>query len=380
MTKISLVCLLLVILVPISCLAIEPMQETGVPTSEVDKEAGHVLTPEEVAKLLVRPRCFGSLGDTTGSYAIRDYAIPSNGIALSAQLYLPAETGRWPLVILIPGGFNETELVMQAPRYYAPILARCGFAALVYYKRGTGSSGGVYADATNDDFIDDVVNIAMKLAQDPHIDSTRMGVMGGSGGGLIAPLAAARYQRISFVVSNSGPIVSGEEEANYNIQGALRLRGYSDSLVQLVMPLWRRHHAAWAHGDTAELEAVAAEITEMREQIDPFALPTPYQEVFTDSNLIFLWPSFRSASRDYMSELKHMRAQWLCIYGAEDTIVPVGSSVDNIQRLMKESGNEDYSMIVLPGVDHSFFDPRTGEQVPVIRIIVNWLELAVLEP
>jgi dienelactone hydrolase len=379
MTKISLVCLLLVILVPISCLAIERTQETSVLAPGVDERSDHILTTEEVTKLLVRPECFGSPGDTTGSYVIRHYTIPSNGIALSAQLYLPAETGKWPLVILVPGGFNETELVMQAPRHYAPILARCGFAALVYYKRGTGSSGGVYADATRDDFIDDVVNIAMKLAQDPHIDSTRMGVMGGSGGGLIAPLAAARYPQISFVVSNSGPIVPGEEEANYNIQGALRLRGYSDSLVQLVMPLWRRHHAAWAHGDTAELETVAAEVTQMREQIDTFALPTPYREVFTDSNLIFLWPNFRSASHDYMSELKHMRAQWLCIYGAEDSIVPVGSSVDNIGRLMKESGNEDYSIIVLPGVDHSFFDPRTREQVPVIRIIVNWLEHAVLE-
>jgi dienelactone hydrolase len=380
MTKIGLGCLLLVILVPIPCVATGRMQETGAPAPGVDEGAGHVLTPEEVAKLLVRPRCFGSPGNTTESYVIRDRAIPSKGISLSAQLYLPAETGKWPLVILVPGGFNETELIMESPRYYAPRLACCGFAALVYYKRGTGSSGGRYADATNDDFIDDLVNVARNLAQDPHVDSTRIGVMGGSGGGLIAPLAAAHYPRISFVVSNSGPIVPGEEQANYNIEGALRLRGYSDSLVQLVMPLWRRHHAAWAYADTAELEAVAAEITKMREQIDTFALPTPYQEVFTDSNLIFLWPAFRSASRDYMSELKHMRAQWLCLYGAEDTVVPVGSSVDNIARLMKESGNEDYSIIVLPGVNHSFFDPRTREQVPVIRIIVNWLQHAVLEP
>jgi dienelactone hydrolase len=380
MTKTRLVCFLLVFLVPISCPATERVQETSLPASGVDEGADHVLTPEEVAKLLVRPGCLGSPGNTTESDVVRDCAIPSKGISLSAQLYLPAESGKWPLVILVPGGFNETELIMGSPRYYAPRLARCGFAALVYYKRGTGLSGGIYADATNDDFIDDVVNIARKLAQDPHIDSTRIGAMGGSGGGLVAPLAAARYPQISFVVSNSGPIVSGEEEANYNIQGALRLRGYGDSLVQLVMPLWRRHHAAWAHGDTAELEAVAAEITEMRVQIDTFALPTPYQEVFTDSNLIFLWPSFRSASRDYMSELKHMRSQWLCIYGAEDAVVPVGPSVDNIGRLMKESGNEGYSIVVLPGVDHSFFDPRTREQVPVIRIIVNWLEQTALEP
>jgi pimeloyl-ACP methyl ester carboxylesterase len=238
----------------------------------------------------------------------------------------------------------------------------------------------VYAEATQDDFVDDVVNIAKKLAQDPHIDSTKIGAMGGSGGGLVAPLAAVRYPQISFVVSNSGPIVQWEEEGNYNMENALKFRGYSDSLVQLVMPLWRKHHAAWAKSDTAELKAVATEITQMRNQVDPFALPTPYQEVFTDSNLIFLWPSFRSASLDFLSELRHMRAKWLCIYGEKDPIVPVPPCVSNILWLMKESGNDDYNIIVLPGVDHSFFDQQTRQQVPVIRIMINWLESSVLNP
>jgi dienelactone hydrolase len=355
-------------------------QKTPMPAPSRDEKSDHILSSEVVEKLLIRPECFGPPSDTTRPYVIQDHVIPSKGISLSAQLYLPSATDRWPLVILVPGGFNETELVMESPRYYAPRMARCGMAALVYYKRGTGSSGGIYAEATEDDFIDDVVNIAKELTGHPQIDPTRIGAMGGSGGGLVAPLAAARYPKISFVVSSSAPIISSEEHNNYNIKNALKFRGYADSLVHIVMPLWRRHHAAWAHGDTAELEAVAAEITEMRKQIDPFALPTPYQEVFTDSNLVFLWPRFRSASRDYMSELKNMRAKWLCIYGEKDMVVSVQSSISNIPQLMKESGNADYSIIVLPGVDHSFFDPETSQQVPVIRIIVNWLKDSVLRP
>ncbi|MGB2698027.1 MAG: CocE/NonD family hydrolase, partial [Candidatus Zixiibacteriota bacterium] len=284
-------------------------QERITVKAAINKESDHILDSEAVAKLLNRPPCLVSSSDTVRSYLVKDYVIPSNGISLSAQLYLPSETGKWPLVILVPGGFNETELIMQSSRYYAPRLARCGIAALVYYKRGTGPSGGVYAEATRDDFIDDVVNIAKYLSEHPNIDSTRIGLMGGSGGGLIGPLAAARYPKISFVVSNSGPIVPSEEQLNYNIENALRYRGYADSLVDLAMPVWRRHHAAWAQSDTAELEAVTAQITKMRKHYDPFLLPTPYQEVFQDSNLIFLWPTFRSASRDYLSELKQMRAK-----------------------------------------------------------------------
>jgi pimeloyl-ACP methyl ester carboxylesterase len=129
----------------------------------------------------------------------------------------------------------------------------------------------------------------------------------------------------------------------------------------------------WAAADTAGLETVASEIVAMRECYDPFLLPTPYNEVFSDSNLVFLWPEFRSASHDYLSEMKTMRAKWLSIYGEKDRIVPVTSCVRNIAALTKASGNEAYTVIVLPGVDHSFFRTGTRDQVPVLRIVVNWL-------
>ena len=35
--------------------------------------------------------------------------------------------------------------------------------------------------------------------------------------------------------------------------------------------------------------------------------------------------------------------------------------------------NKDYSIFVLPEVEHSFINPETRRQVPVINIILNWL-------
>jgi pimeloyl-ACP methyl ester carboxylesterase len=333
----------------------------------------HMLAAEAVERLLAKPVCFESSSDFDGRGDVHEFPVVSSGITLSAELYLPRGDGPWPAVILVPGGFNETDLIMLTPRHDAPRLARCGFAAVVYYKRGTGLSGGSYGDATYDDFADDVGSIARRLTHHPHIDPARIGVKGGSSGGLVACVAAARYPEISFVISTSGPIVSWEEESNINIAHALRSRGYADSLVEQVLPLWRRHHAMWAAADTAGLETVASEIVAMRECYDPFLLPTPYNEVFSDSNLVFLWPEFRSASHDYLSEMKTMRAKWLSIYGEKDRIVPVTSCVRNIAALTKASGNEAYTVIVLPGVDHSFFRTGTRDQVPVLRIVVNWL-------
>jgi len=335
--------------------------------------ATHRLTAEDVERLLARPACLESAPEGDEWSRIEDFPVSSRGITLSAKLYVPTEEGPWPAVILVPGGFNETELMMEMPRYEAPRLARCGFAAVVYYKRGTGLSGGSYAEATYDDFIDDVGNIARQLARYPGIDQERIGANGGSGGGFVASIAAARYPEISFAINRSGPIVPMEEENDFNIAYALRSRGYADSLVEQVLPLWKRHHAAWALADTAALQTVASEIRTKRESYDFFLLPTPYDEIFTDSNLIFLWPRFRSSSRDYLCELTTMCKKWLSIYGEKDPIVPVTSCVQSIETLMKASGNDEYSVIVLPDVDHSFIDSDTRRQIPVIRIVVNWL-------
>lgn len=333
----------------------------------------HRLTEKDVERLLVKPACSKTILQGEKWSRIQNFPVQTKGITLSAELYLPEGEGPWPAVIIVPGGFNETELIMESSRYEAPRLAQCGFAAVIYYKRGTGLSGGCYADATYDDFIDDVGSIAIQLSQHSDIDKARIGASGGSGGGFVASIAAARYPQITFVVNKSGPIVPQDEEDNFNISYALRSRGYADSLVEQVLPLWKRHHAAWAQADTAELKSVAVEIKAKREQYDPFMLPTPYTEVFTDSNLVFLWPKFRSASRDYLSELKTMRKKWLSIYGEKDPIVPVTSCIQNIEALMKKSENDEYSIIVLPDVDHSFINHDTRRQVPTIRIVVNWL-------
>lgn len=343
-------------------------------TAENSKQNSHILTSEQVEKLLSKPACRESFKRSDTTYQIEKMEIPSNGIRLYCELYLPLGEGKFPLVILTHGGFNEFDLIMSAPLYEAPIFAHCGFAALVYHKRGTGKSGGDYASSTNDDFINDIGNIASYLAKHNRIDATRIGVSGGSVGGLNGPVAAARYPIISFVVNKSGPIVPGEEAGNYNMENALRFRGYPDSLVQQVMPYWKKHHALWAKRDTMQLKLFADEIIELRKKYDMFLLPSTYSEVYSDTNLIFLRPQFNSAGNNVYQELNHLKSKFLSVYGEQDKIVPVPSSINNIQKLMAESGNKDYAIILLPEVDHSFINPGTRRQVPVLNIVLNWLE------
>jgi len=301
--------------------------------------------------------------------------VPSNGIELYCELYLPLKGKNFPLVILTHGGFNNFEEIMRSPLYDTPILTHCGYAALVYHKRGTGRSGGDYANSNRDDFINDIGSIAQYFSKHPLIDKTKIGVIGGR---LNGPVAAARFPDISFVVNKSGPIVTCEEESNYNIENALKYRSYPDSLIQQVMPYWRKQHSLWTKGDTLQLKSFSNEIIELRKKYDLFLLPSTYEEIYADTNLAFLRPEFTSMCQNVYKELGHLNKKFLSIYGELDKVVPVDSSVRNIQRLMDDSGNKNYSIIVLPDVDHSFFYPGTNKQIPAINIVLNWLNENIL--
>ncbi|MCP4633812.1 MAG: prolyl oligopeptidase family serine peptidase [candidate division Zixibacteria bacterium] len=336
------------------------------------KNIPNLMSSEEVSRLLTTPACMKSFNRSDTTYSIEYINIPSNGISLYGRLFLPKSSGKYPLIVFIHGGHNNLELLNSAPLYYAPRLAHCGYAALVYDKRGTGKSGGVFHESTYDDFITDIGNAAVYLSKHKAINPERIGVYGGSQGGRFAPLAAARFDIISFAISASGPIGTIEENWNYNIKNALKIRGNPDSTIDAVMPYWLRHHAAWANNDTLEFNALAKEIIKLREKYDPFIIPSTYEEIITDSNLFMFRAGFNSISRDYLSELKNFRKKWLCIYGELDEQVNAQASIKNLTACMEASKNENYSIILFRGHEHSFRNVKTGDQEPIINIIVNW--------
>ena len=200
-------------------------------------------TRERLGTLLKEPACLQSSGDSGETYRVEAVSFKSGKITLAGKLYLPAGGQKHRAVVFMHGGGNNYDLIMSAPRYYARRLAPCGFAALVYDKRGTGQSGGVFSEATFDDFIDDAGNAAVFLSRDERIDPARIAIYGGSEGGQLAPVASIRFPVIAAAISVSGPFASAVEQANHNMEYSLHSRGYTDSLVDLVMPLWRRHHA-----------------------------------------------------------------------------------------------------------------------------------------
>ena len=117
-----------------------------------------------------------------------------NRITLAGTLTRPSEGGPHPTAVMITGSGpqDRDETVMGHKPFWiiADDLARAGVAVLRFDDRGTGESTGDFASATSLDFADDVRAALRYLTTRDDVDAKRLGVIGHSEGGLIAPMVA----------------------------------------------------------------------------------------------------------------------------------------------------------------------------------------------
>ena len=95
----------------------------------------------------------------------------------------------------------------------ADYLTRHGIAVMRYDDRGVGGSGGrdTLGEATTVDFATDALAVLNHLKTIESVDSAKIGIIGHSEGGLIAPIVATMTDDVAFIVSMAGPGVQGRK-------------------------------------------------------------------------------------------------------------------------------------------------------------------------
>ena len=143
------------------------------------------------------------------------YRNDPGGITLAGTLTTPANKGPFPAVILISGSGaqDRDETIFQHKPFLvlADNLTRRGVAVLRVDDRGVGGSTGSVANSTSEDFASDVLAGIAFLKSRDDIDSKKIGLVGHSEGGLIAPMVAARSSDVAFIVMLAGTGLPGDE-------------------------------------------------------------------------------------------------------------------------------------------------------------------------
>ena len=313
-------------------------------------------------------------------YRTIEVRIPhQNGHVLAGELMLPDGVARPPVVVFITGSGpqdrDESLMNHQPFLVIADHLARNGIASLRCDDRGVGDSTGDFSQAITTDFATDVIAQVEWLSTRQEIDSSAIGLVGHSEGGLIAPIAAVSDRRIAFIVLMAGTGVDGGEILSSQTRRICELQGYSE---EMLVPIMTAHRVLMTlvRNDASDDEIKAGYRTLLEVQ-----LKTSHAKGFIDEgqlaeNLESLndgYPEFLTPWMDAFIKLDPLdylgRAECpvLALNGSHDVQVLLELNLSAIERSILEAGGQ-VTTIAYPELNHLFQSSTTGAVSEYVEI------------
>jgi pimeloyl-ACP methyl ester carboxylesterase len=300
------------------------------------------------------------------------YENKKGGVKLAGALTLPRSGGPFPAVLLITGSGpqdrDETLFGHKPFLVLADYLTRRGIAVLRVDDRGVGGSTGKTSEATSADFADDVLAGVEFLKGRKEINSSQIGLIGHSEGGIIAPLVASRSKDVAFIVLLAGTGLPGEEILYLQAAALLKLAGADAALLARQKALQARlfgivrgekDNAVAEKKVRAALEEAIAKLTkeETKQVLDPLGglsgMDAQVQMVLS--------PWFRHfLDYDPRPALRKVTCPVLALNGEKDVQVPAEVNLKAIAAALKEAGNKDVTTLQLPRLNHLFQTCKTG--------------------
>jgi uncharacterized protein len=227
-----------------------------------------------------------------------------SGARLAGTLYLPLGARPSPAVVWLHGSGEQARLS------YGTLVAayiRDGIAFFSYDKRGVGDSEGTCCPDVDGHFnlvTADAVGAVSAIRSFREIDPTRVGYLGASAAGWVAPRAAEDSNHVAFLAIAS--------------PGVLR------------------------HSIVAKFEEFAGGSESDK--------PRPSEAAIAAK--IASWDGSGFDPEPYLDQLR-VPALWL--FGGADRNVPPVQSVERLRSIKRERG-KDWTIVVYPGAGHGLFD------------------------
>ena len=325
-----------------------------------------------------------------------EFTNAKENINLAGTLTLPQKKEKSSAVILIAGsGPNDRDETIFGHKPFwvlADYLSRNGIAVLRYDKRGVEKSGGEYFTATTQDFADDAEAALNYLKSRKEIDSSSIGLIGHSEGGIIAPMIASQNKDVKFLVLMAGLGVSGIELSLAQNQFAFNKASLSDKEKDSLNEILKKVFTStdnWTEyvGSEAERSALKNELNILWQNLPMKIRGQVTKETFiekTTANIATPW--FRHFLKvNPPIYLQKLSIPVLAINGEKDTQVDYKSNLSAIESALIEGGNIKYEIKTYPNLNHLFQESNTGEIDEYVKIeqtistkvlsdITKWIE------
>ncbi|MDF4220056.1 alpha/beta hydrolase [Maribacter sp. M208] len=309
-----------------------------------------------------------------------------DSISLAGTLTYPKMGSDFPAVILISGSGPQdrnSELMNHKPfLVIADYLTKNGIAVLRVDDRGTHESEGNYNETGLKGFVNDTKSAFEFLKTHKEINNSKIGLIGHSLGGVIAPIIASENTDVSFIVILAGSGIRGDKlmllqkeliERKMGVpevgitQGQNNMKGAYDIILK-------------SNNNNTQLQ------TELKNYFDNVfggMLPTNQIQALSEQMSIPWLTDF--IKFDPQTSLSKTKCPVLALNGSNDLQVPPKENLETIEMILKENGNKDVETKQLENLNHLFQESETGlpneyatiEQTfspKVLEIMTEWIK------
>ena len=341
----------------------------------------------------------GAQTDATADlpYTEEEVSFPggADDVTLAGTLTLPAGEGPFPAMVLVTGSGaqdrDETIGQMKPFALLADALTRAGVAVLRYDDRGSGASTGNFLSATTAEFTADAIAAIQYLESRDDINPDEVGMLGHSEGGVVGAGVGAQ-NAADFIISLAGTAVGGVDLILQQNRRVMAAEGATQEQIDAQLTTLEQVLPLVVDGDLDAAMQIAREATlaafEMldaetqnqfgsAEQYADIAVPAAMAQLTQPWYLHFL-------SLNPADNWAQTTVPVLGLFGTLDVQVDAEQNAGPMEAALAEAGNEDVTIVVIPGANHLFQAATTGavseygtlppEFTPdLIPTIIDWL-------
>jgi pimeloyl-ACP methyl ester carboxylesterase len=318
-------------------------------------------------------------------------------ITLTGTLTLPFNEGPFPAVMLLPGSdLYDRNYTYQSHSPFlilADYLTTKGIATLRIDSRGVGGSTGEPILPSLTDLADDAKCGINYLSQCTKIDAQKIGIIGHSGGAIVADIVATSSpQKVAFIIRLAGPGISSQEILCQQVRGLFtpifekveiecRIKEKLGQIFDIIV------------GEKENNQAID-KINQIINEMEPSDLSLNMgEQEFRNVKLsllsIFCDLAKISWARSFLLHncqevIKRIHCPVLALNGECDRQVSSKENLNVIALSLSEGQNKFFKVLEMPKLNHMFQTDYSGGQknygeieetisYSVLKIIADWI-------
>jgi uncharacterized protein len=328
-----------------------------------------------------------------------EYRNADQSITYGATLTYPKTGSTYPAVILITGsGQQDRDETIFGHKSFAVIadyLTKKGFVVLRVDDRGIGKTTGIFDQSTSMDFAKDTEAGLDFLEKQPQVNKEKIGLIGHSEGGMIAPIVAGERKEVKFIIMLAGPGIPIIDLMQQQIVAVSNSEGQSLDVAKangyLLRVVWEE--AAKNEDRAITVKNIRLKIDTWSKNLDTVTLSTIRRRdtasintqitqaiAALNSNWYHYFISFNP--QPYLQKLN---CKVLALNGSKDVQVIAASNLPGIRSALQKSKSSTYDLVEIPGLNHLFQtcikcspseynDLEESFSPKALEIMWNWLQ------